>query len=175
MSVRLFAALELPDAARLPLAAWAAALPEDPALRIVPAENLHVTLVFLGAQDPADADALAAAVGSAARPLPALTVTGSAWLPARRPGVLVADLAAPDELVELHAGLLGALASWHEPEARPLRPHVTVARVRRGQRPRIVAPEMPSLSFAASALVLYRSQPTRGGVRYEPLARFALA
>ena len=55
---------------------------------------------------------------------------------------------------------------------RAFRPHVTVARVRRGERiaPRTV-PAPPRLRFAAEALVLYRSQP---GSRYEPVARVAL-
>ena len=175
--MRLFAALELPAGARQALAAWAAALPEDPALRVVPAENLHVTLVFLGRQDDADAAAIAAAVTGAARPLAPLSVTGAAWLPgARRPGVLVADLDAPDELAVVHAELLTGLAPWHEPERRPLRPHVTVARVRRGMRPRVAdLPVPPTVSFSAAALVLYRSHTGPRGARYEPLARAPLA
>ena len=50
--VRLFVALALPDAVRLELAAWAGdVLRGDAALRLVPAEGLHVTLAFLGARD----------------------------------------------------------------------------------------------------------------------------
>lgn len=174
--VRLFAALELPDEARLPLAAWAAALAGDPALRLVAPESLHVTLVFLGWQAEDDVDAIAAAVTGAARPLGELSVRGAAWLPSpRRPGVLAADLAAPSELAELHADLVAALLPWHEPETRPLRAHVTVARVRRGARLRSRAvPAPPALRFAASALVLHRSHLGAGGSRYEPVARAAL-
>jgi 2'-5' RNA ligase len=176
VSVRLFAALALPDDARAALAGWARSLPPDPAVRLVPEENLHVTLVFLGAQDEGDVEAIADAVCSAARPLGALAVVGAAWLPnPRRPGVLVADLAAPDELAALHRDLVAALRPWHEPESRPLRPHVTVARVRRGQRP--ASPEIPAhpaVSFSATGLVLYRSRVGSAGAVYEPLAWAAL-
>lgn len=169
---RLFAALALPDDARASLAAWAASLPSDPAVRLVPPENLHVTLVFLGACDEAEVDAIGAAVVSAARPLPPLAVRGAAWLPnARRPGVLVADLSGSDALSALHADLVTALRPWHEPETRPLRPHVTVARVRRGSRPRSPeVPEPPSLTFRAPELVLYRTRAGGAGARYEALA-----
>ena len=173
MSVRLFAALAPPAVVREALAGWARSLPADPAVRLVPEKNLHVTLVFLGGQDEADLDAIAAAVLSAARQLGELAVAGAAWLPnERRPGVLVADLAAPDELAELHADLLAALRPWHEPETRPLRPHVTVARVRRGARPRRtgIGPP-PPVAFRAPELVLYRSRLGGGGARYEAVTR----
>jgi 2'-5' RNA ligase len=176
VSVRLFAALSLPDDARAALAGWARSLPPDAAVRLVPEENLHVTLVFLGACDEADVDPIADAVMGAARPLGSLAVSGVAWLPSpRRPGVLVADLRAPEELEGLHRDLVVALRPWHEPESRPLRPHVTVARVRRGGRP--ASPEVPSppaVAFSAEGLVLYRSRVGGAGASYEPLARAAL-
>jgi 2'-5' RNA ligase len=174
--IRLFAALELPDATRAALASWAArAVGRDPAVRLVPSESLHVTLVFLGSVDDDAAPAVGAAVVSAARPVGELRVTGAAWLPPRRPGVLVADLAAEPSLSALHAAVVSALAPWHEPEPRPFRPHVTVARVRHHERIRardVVGP--PALSFAPAALVLYRSHMGPGGSTYEAIARAAL-
>ena len=169
---RLFAGLSLPADVRVALSSWAArAVGRDEAVRPVAAESLHVTLVFLGSVDDTQTEAIAGAVVRAARPLPELAVTGAAWLPPRRPGVLVADLSLPDELVALHGSLVSALAPWHEPEARPFRPHVTVARVRRHERLRehdLVGP--PELRFAARELVLWRSFAGPGGSRYEALA-----
>jgi 2'-5' RNA ligase len=173
--VRLFAALELPGDARAALTSWAARVSaREPAIRLVPTAALHVTLAFLGEQDEADADAIARAVLAEARPLGELAVTEAAWLPPHRPGVLVADLAEDGErLAALHAALDRALAPWCEPEDRAYRPHVTVARIRRGERisARTVAAP-PRLRFVPTAIGLYRSYPSS---RYEPIARCPLA
>jgi 2'-5' RNA ligase len=170
--IRLFAGLSLPGEVRSALSSWAArSVGREEAVRLLPAESLHVTLVFLGGQEESHVEAISAAVVSAARPLPPLTVTGAAWLPPRRPGVLVADLSLPDELTALHRELVAALAPWHEPDTRPYRPHVTVGRVRRQQRisARDVL-EPPALEFSAPELVLWRSLAEPGGSRYDPLA-----
>jgi RNA 2',3'-cyclic 3'-phosphodiesterase len=169
--VRLFVALELPDEVRSALASWRdAAL--VPALRPVPAESLHVTLCFLGAQPAGDVAAIGeacagAVAGHAAVPL---AVGSVAWLPRRRPNVLSVGLSDDSgELAPVQAGLAAALATggWCRPEARPFFAHVTVARVRRGER--IRAAELagpPALSFFGSRVTLFRSHP---GSRYEPL------
>ena len=64
-----------------------------------------------------------------------------------------------------------AAAGVFEPEARPFRPHVTVARLRPGgaRAPRgiDVAPE--PVAFTGGPVVLYRSHVRRGGAMYEPL------
>jgi 2'-5' RNA ligase len=172
--MRLFVALELPAAVRAALAAWAAAA-APAAMRRVPAENLHVTLAFLGTRTPADAEAVAALLEGLARPLGPLVVEGALWLPPRRPGVLAVALRAGAALAELHADLVAALAGaiGFEPERRALRPHVTVARARREGRLRAAEldPPPPALRFEPEALVLYRSHTGAGGARYEGLAR----
>lgn len=177
MSVRLFAALELPGEVRSALASWAARVSaREPAVRLVSTDALHVTLVFLGSQEVSEAEAIGGAVLDCARPLDPLAIQTAAWLPPRRPGVLVADLIEDgSRLAGLQADLAGALSGWCEPEARPFRPHVTVARVRRGERisqPKVPGP--PRLIFDAAALVLYRSHLGQGGARYEAVARAEL-
>jgi 2'-5' RNA ligase len=171
--MRLFVALELPADARAALAAWG----DDVApqvMRRTPAENLHVTLAFLGTRSSEEAAAVADVLPAVARPVGELTVGGALWLPRGRPGVLTVALRAGPVLGELHADLVADLtaAIGFEPERRPLRPHVTVARARRGERLR--AGELrppPELSFTPEALVLYRSHTGAGGARYEALAR----
>jgi len=81
-------------------------------------------------------------------------------------------------LADLHATVVASLAAalpW-EPETRPFRPHVTVARVRRDWRPRVDdAPEAPAARFTADEVVLFRSHlGGRGPARYEALERVAL-
>jgi 2'-5' RNA ligase len=178
--LRLFVAADLPASVRAALAAFRDAA--DPAVwRPVPDEALHITLVFLGHR-PADAAETAAAVlDRAAGPAPRLSVTGPLLLPPRRARVLCAALADPDgELALLQGRVSDGLeeAGLYTPEKRPFRAHATVARLRSGARsprelPDGLAPE--ALEFRAEAVTLYRSQLGRGGARYEPLHRVALA
>jgi RNA 2',3'-cyclic 3'-phosphodiesterase len=176
MSARLFAALELPAPVRRRLAAFGReAAARDSGLRATREDALHLTLAFLGHRaldefDPAR-EAVRAAAGS---PAPRLTLAGALWLAPRRPHVLTVGLQdAGDVLIGLQAGLVERLAGalpW-QPETRPFRPHVTVARVRNGWRPRVDdLPEAPQASFSAEAVVLFRSHLGGGGpARYEPL------
>ena len=67
--VRLFAAVELPDPARAAIEAATQRLRTTlPGLRWVPAENLHLTLVFLGWVDPDQLDPIRAELEVAAAP-----------------------------------------------------------------------------------------------------------
>src|ERR1700712_1013051 len=58
--LRLFVALDLPDALREGIAAWSAEELSDPALGLVAAEALHITLAFLGHRDASEVDPVAA-------------------------------------------------------------------------------------------------------------------
>ena len=171
--MRLFAALEIPGDVRSAMSAWAArAVGRDPAVRLVSTDALHLTLVFLGSQDEEDADEIGSVVCDAARRLPSLAISDAAWLPARRPGVLVADVVEDHEdLGDLQSDLAEGLSAWHEPETRAFRPHITVARVRRGQKIALrEVPAPPRLIFDPTAIVLYRSHTGPQGARYEALA-----
>jgi RNA 2',3'-cyclic 3'-phosphodiesterase len=172
---RLFVALDLPEDVRTALAAWGAReVARDPeALRLVRPEGLHVTLCFLGYRPEEEIPEIADIVADRARPAGELAIAGGAWLPPRRPGVLVSDVADPSgRLADVQASLAGALeaAGYYTPERRAFRPHVTVARVRRGARPRRRDPEdPPAQAFAGQAIRLYRSIPGPGGSRYLPV------
>lgn len=178
--VRLFVALELPDEVRDLLVSWRdEAVGQMGGLRLLEAEQLHVTLCFLGWQ-PADAtEAIAAACRAAASPRAlSVRVADAVWLPPRRPRVLAVRLDDPDGgLVRLQSELSDRLRDgrWYAPERRPYMPHVTVARTRRGAAVRPIAlPAPPSLSFTARQITLFRSQLGASGARYAPLARVSL-
>ena len=135
--MRLFCALKLPDELRAGIAAWQAGF-DDPALRVVPAENLHMTLVFLGSRDPGDVDAIAeAAFSRVDSPAPVVEIEPKpVGLPrGKRPGLFALEARSPQAetlQAQVVAGL--AAAGLHEPEDRPFWPHLTVARVRPAKR-----------------------------------------
>jgi 2'-5' RNA ligase len=181
VSARLFAALELPQPVRDALGAFGRVAAEDDfALRPVRDDALHVTLAFLGHRPLDDIDPAREALRAAAPgedPFD-LALGAPLWLAPRRPHVLTVEVvdrtgalfALQERVVEALADALG-----YEPERRRFRPHVTVARVRRGARPRQRGlPDAPEAAFPGEALTLYRSYLGGGPARYEPLERVAL-
>jgi 2'-5' RNA ligase len=181
VSARLFAALELPATVRADLAAFGReAASHDGALRAVREDALHLTLAFLGHRALDDIDPARLAVRGVQSPSPQLTLSDPLWLAPKRPHVLTLALEdAGGVLAALQAQVVARLTealSW-EPEKRPFRPHVTVARVRRGWRPRVRdLPDAPHATFAAEAVVLFRSHlGGRGPSRYEALERAELS
>jgi RNA 2',3'-cyclic 3'-phosphodiesterase len=177
---RMFLALDLGDEARGRLAAWRDLLVDGRRdVRPVPAGALHVTLVFLGWQDESAADRIAEAAFRALPPGPAprLTATAVRPLPPRNARLFALDL-------EDEGGRAGALqqaasdaleaGGWYRPEKRPFWPHITLARVKRGER-RVPAPPdsppPPAAPFDADVVTLYRSTLRPQGALYEPLAR----
>jgi RNA 2',3'-cyclic 3'-phosphodiesterase len=182
VSARLFAALELPADVRAALVSFGReAADHDRALRPAREDALHLKLAFLGHRaldevDPAR-EAVRAVAGS---PAPVLTLADPLWLAPRRPHVLTIGLEDADGvLATLQADVVSRLAAalpW-QPEKRPFRAHVTVARVRREWRPRVdELPEAPRATFTAGAVVLFRSHlGGRGPARYEALERAELA
>jgi 2'-5' RNA ligase len=173
VSVRLFVALDLPEAARAALARFRDSA-ADPAVWRPLADSLHVTLAFLGHRPEEDVERVTAVLRDleAWRP-PELALGDGLLLPPRRARVLTVALADPAGVLgalqaEVSAGL--AAAGLYEPEARPFRPHVTVARLRSGARPPRALDAAPeALAFTAGAVTLYRSRLGRGGAVYEPL------
>jgi 2'-5' RNA ligase len=183
--MRLFVALEPSASTTAALARWGApvlaAHPRE--LRAVARDALHLTLCFLGWQPAALAAAIAAALERAVSgPPPVLALAEALWLPPRRPGVLAVAIADPDgQLGSLQRRVAEELVGLgaYQPEPRPFRPHVTVARVRRGaqlgaQRRALPAPPAPAPAPApATGVVLLRSHLGPGGSRYESLWRQA--
>jgi 2'-5' RNA ligase len=175
--LRLFCALQLPDEVVRAIAGWQSEHLHGG--RIVPAENLHVTLVFLGSRPrtevPAIADELRAAA-AAARPA-AFQVRAYRETP--RVGMLVleeAGVKAADALVSDLERRLTRLGIELRPR-RPWRPHVTVLRFRERAG---LAPPLPNIrSIHVVRSALYRSSLGRGsaassGARYDALETAAL-
>ena len=190
MNLRLFVALDPPEAARRRLAGMQAELRRAAGrhaeeVRWLPAENVHLTLQFLGAVPeerlPALRAALAATAGQA-RPL-ALELKGAGGFPsARRPRVVWAGVGGEiDALAGLAAEVGRRLAPLgFPPEARSFSPHLTLGRAREGRGAPGLGGALAQVAgmegapWRATELVLYRSYLSPGGARYEALDRFPL-
>ena len=173
-NLRTFVALALASADAGELAAWAGdALADVHDVRPVPALNLHATLVFCGMLQEPERTEVARLTRAEAEsvPLPALaprrvSALGSVIAVVYEP---VGD-AAP--LLALQARLAARLsqAGLASHEDRPWLPHVTVARARRGVRPRPGRLAPPPADISPSGVAAYTSVPMQGGVAYRPIA-----
>jgi RNA 2',3'-cyclic 3'-phosphodiesterase len=179
----MFVALDLPPDARSSLVAWRDELISGRRdLRPVRAEALHVTLVFLGWQAEKEADAIAAAAFEACTGLPAARLRAGAVrpVPPRAARLFALDLDDEEGRAEAVQGAMSdALEAgrWYRPEKRPFWPHLTLARVKRGERrpqPLPDAPGPPGAAFEANELTLYRSTLRPQGAEYDPLAQATL-
>jgi RNA 2',3'-cyclic 3'-phosphodiesterase len=166
--LRLFLALRLPAEVRDRLAAWAEEHAAD-AGRLVRAEDLHVTLAFLGARPAAELDAIVAALRETAAGTGRIELAPAGWRETRSVGMVRlddADGAAGRVAAELH-DRLEALGAYRR-EARPWLAHVTVVRFR--ERPSL-RPPLPEVEpFAPSDASVYLSRLHPSGARYEVLA-----
>ncbi len=152
---------------------------EDASPRVLDPELLHVTLCFLGSRPVGEIDLLAAQLGVCAGPVGELSVGAPLWLPPRHPRALAVELHDEEhKLARLQIDVAEALnevaPDGGEERAgakRNFRPHVTVARMGRGQAPQKRAlPPTPALSFIPTELILYRSWLSPEGASYEPIA-----
>ena len=142
-------------------------------------DNLHLTVEFFGATEPARIPELEAALATAAARVPPFELRWGGWGvfgPPRQPRVLWLGGTAPG-LAELHEAVAAALraAGW-TPEARPFAPHLTLGRIGRLRNARVfreTLAETPAGILPAQAvreLILYES----AAGRYVPLARWPL-
>lgn len=180
--MRHFLAIEPPAAVRDGVAALVFDLAETVGgWRWVAREGLHVTLVFLG-EIPEGADLGRDGYRAAAARARAfeLEPAGMGRFPLRgAPRVLwlgLRERGAAGAMARLAAELGDAAREVGlEVPRRPFRPHLTLARARRGERPALPAPRMIVLdSFAVREVTLFRSEDAAGGARYTALERFPL-
>lgn len=130
--MRLFVALEIPSGVRENLAALLAslrAITNEP--RWVRAENLHITLKFLGEVDAGKLDAVRGALGKIRSEQPVtLEFRGLGFFPnEKHPRVFWAGIEASANLKLLAADLESAMEKLGIPrEKREFSPHLTLAR-----------------------------------------------
>jgi 2'-5' RNA ligase len=162
--LRLFCALRIPEATISALAPWQRANLRDG--RIVPPENLHVTLAFLGSRPASDSAAVVEALESAALGAAQITLRVRGYLETRSVGMLaLADEGdrAQALAVRLHERLESL--GLYRREARPWLPHLTVLRFR--DPPKLSPPLPPLGGIAPSDAAVFISRLRSGGARYD--------
>jgi RNA 2',3'-cyclic 3'-phosphodiesterase len=169
--IRLFCGLQLPAGARAEVAAWAERTLHGG--RLVRADDLHVTLAFLGHRPAHEVPAIVEELRAASRAARPAELRPVRYRETRSVGMIVCDDvsgAATALAADLHERLEGI--GVYRREGRPWLPHVTVQRFREraGLRPEVA--NMRSIHVVRSAL--YRSILGPGGARYDALETAAL-
>ena len=140
---------------------------------MVPRDNLHLTLAFLGHRPAGEVEGIVGALREAAASAESPLLSVRRYRETRSVGMLAFD----DEggraqalARDLHARLqaLGV----YEPERREWLPHVTVLRFR--ERPRVRPPQPDLEAFTPSDAAVYLSRLRPGGAQYEVLESVAL-
>jgi 2'-5' RNA ligase len=147
-------------------------------LQFVKPAHLHLTLAFVGAADPSQVSAFAAAIGADV-PLPSfdVSIAGLGVFPERgAPRVLWLGLSeGARETMALHAVVQARLASLGvEVENRAFHPHLTIARWRDSRpsdrRRALGGEERPLARVRVEEVSLYESRLSPSGATYTRLA-----
>jgi 2'-5' RNA ligase len=141
--------------------------------RAIPPRKLHLTLAFLGSVAASRLPCVRAAAGALrGAPFELLLCRVEHWA---RPRILaLAPAESPPALAALVADLWRALAACaYEPETRPFRAHLTLAREARP--PRGVRLEIDPIAWQVRELCLTESITDPRGARYERLQSWPLA
>lgn len=183
--MRLFVAVPLPPGAQAEAAGCLSRLREESwPVRWVRENSLHITLKFFGEVMPERFDTIAEMVGFATQGMAPmhLSVSGAGAFPGlERPRVIRLDLIGDTIGLELLQDRLerGGSEIGFAPEGRPFRPHITLGRVKEGQRLPLGARDtleaLPALApFQADRVVLYESLPGPLGPLYDPRLEITL-
>lgn len=185
MSIRHFLAIELDAPVSAALRDAQEALRADldgGGLSWVPPEKSHLTVRFLGEMDPRRFEALRVALGPPVGSLPPFSVKiagAGSFGPRGRPQVLWLGVQDPNGVLAAlyHAVDQGLRRLRVNPEQRPYRPHLTLARAR-GRVPAELLTRLRSVgdigTLPVDALRLYQSDTGPAGTTYTELMRFPL-
>ena len=164
--LRLFLGFRLPDTASSGIVEWQRAELDRDRVRIVPVENLHVTIAFLGSRPATETAAIGQALRESVGGVPTPVLTPVRYRETRSVGMLVLD----DEggrATRIAEGTHRRLAELgvYEPERRRWLPHLTVVRFR--ERPRL-QPPIPGVGpIVTSDAAVYMSRLRPTGAQYE--------
>jgi 2'-5' RNA ligase len=175
--IRLFTAIEIPEAVRTRLSFLQGGVP---GARWSPAENLHLTLRFIGEVDEAVANDIDDMLSSLHAPAFELTLKGAGEFGGRDPHALWVGVSPNEALMRLAAKIESALQRMGlEAETRKYSPHVTLARLRDAPIAKVRAflaahAAFDSGPFAVRAFALFSSYPSSNGSLYRMERSYAL-
>jgi RNA 2',3'-cyclic 3'-phosphodiesterase len=173
--LRLFVALVLPADVVGRLVAWQRKeLAGGGEARIVPPENLHVTIAFLGGRPASDAGPIVELLRQLASVARRPVLAPSRYRETRSVGMVVFEDEG-DRAATLAADVFTGLEQLgvYEREKRNWLPHVTVLRFR-GRPPRL-SPALPEVgAVSPSEVALYHSVLRPSGAQYEIVESVAL-
>jgi RNA 2',3'-cyclic 3'-phosphodiesterase len=184
---RIFIGIDIGDGIRASAVALQQALAKTGAeVKWVEAENLHVTLLFLGEVDDRELYAVSKAVKEVAAsepPFP-LRVSGVGAFPnARRPKIIWAGITeGADELQRLYTALEARMLELgcYRKEERGYTPHLTLGRAKGDADGLALAPELPKRMAwnggrtTVDEVLVFSSELERGGPVYTVIGRAEL-
>lgn len=162
-SFRLFFAVDIPENAVKELVSWQQEfLSTEKILRLTPAEQLHVTLVFLGQMGERERDiSLDLLEAISDRSVIEATAADIVGLPrGRSPRVIAAEIDEPAGRIKaIHDELVAGLEekAHYRREKRPFFPHVTIARARGRTHLELSEIHPAPVKFTAVRITLYNS------------------
>lgn len=175
--LRIFAGFALPPAITGPLLALMGGIP---GARWQSAEQLHLTLRFIGEVDRRMAEDVALALGQVSAAPITVALAGVGQFDSRgRPNAVWAGVRPPEALAALHRKIDQALVRCGLPrEGRAYLPHVTLARMNApaGAADRFLERHaaLTSPPFTFDRFVLFESRLGHGGASYDPIAYYPL-
>jgi RNA 2',3'-cyclic 3'-phosphodiesterase len=188
-SIRTFIALELPQSIHEELSTIISSLKKKvPAgIRWVPANNIHITLKFIGDVSKNNLAAIDQAVESITKGHSAFDIhlgNLGAFPNLRRPRVVWIGIQAPDTLAKMAQEIDQALARLgYPPEGRPFSPHLTLGRVAQDAQAQELVPITRILStqkividspVLMEQVTVFKSELRPSGAVYTPLYHHAL-
>ncbi|MDD4929752.1 MAG: RNA 2',3'-cyclic phosphodiesterase [Gallionella sp.] len=169
-TVRVFFALWPTKAEQSALDNWQVTLKATSGGRVMRADTLHVTLVFLGDVDAARLEALKLAAAEVRAQRFALDLDEARYWGHNHVVYAAPRLIAPQLAVLVSRLEQNLIRHRFEFEQRAYTPHVTLLRNARDEP----LPEMKPVRWQVREFVLLQSAPHNGGVQYRVMARFPL-
>jgi len=183
-NIRVFLAISLGPAQRSELQQSLNGLKQTlsaPALRWIPEENWHITLKFLGNTDLQQIPMLTTALEDELQQHSTfqLKLTRFDWFPSATKPTILAAFPEPCESLNRLAMAVDIILTQYgfRPETRNFRPHLSLARTRKGQRPKgieLLPIAIDPIIMGVEKIDLLQSQPKKQTVCYSKLASFPL-